>query len=135
MGAIPPFVHIETSFLGIGMRDDRDYGYLYDPPVQQGSLGDAIFLVILIAAVPVIAWLDTAPVQIIGAILYPVEWLINAALFPNAVTPLRGNGTALLVILPTIALAGIAFAFGRMGWIVLRGGFRRLTRRRARSRP
>lgn len=135
MGAIPPFVHIETSFLGIRMRENPDYLYVYVMPVYHNALRVIVVAFTLIATVLVVAWLDTVPVQIIGAILYPIEWLMNAAFFPNAVTPLRGNGTALLVIIPTIALAGIAFAFGRMGWIVLRGGFRRLTRRRARSRP
>ena len=56
-------------------------------------------------------WLNGLPVQFVGPVLYPIERLLNAAFFPDAQTPLRPNGTALLVLLPTVALfAGIFFA-------------------------
>lgn len=73
------------------------------------------FLIILGIMVVVISlaanWLNALPVQIVGPILYPVERLLNAVFFPAAQTPLRPNGSALLVLLPTLALfAAIYFA-------------------------
>lgn len=56
-------------------------------------------------------WLNSLPVQLVGPILYPIERVLNAAFFPEAQTPLRPNGSALLVLLPTVALfAAIYFA-------------------------
>ena len=45
-------------------------------------------------------WLNGLPVQIVGPVLYPIERILNAAFFPDAQTPLRPNGSALLVLLP-----------------------------------
>ena len=36
--------------------------------------------------------------QIVGFVLFPIEYALNAALFPGVTTPLRGNGTALLIL-------------------------------------
>ncbi|MEK4032036.1 hypothetical protein WOA01_03140 [Methylocystis sp. IM2] len=56
-------------------------------------------------------WLNSLPVQFVGPILYPIERILNSALFPEAQTPLRPNGSALLVLLPTLALfAAIYFS-------------------------
>ena len=58
----------------------------------------------IVTFVVIVEWLDTAPVQIVGYVLYPLEYLINGALFPHAVTQLHGNATALLILIPTLAM-------------------------------
>jgi hypothetical protein len=79
------------------------------------------FLIALGVMVVVISlaadWLNGLPVQIVGPVLYPVERILNAALFPNTQTPLRPNGSALLVLLPTVALFAAVF-------FVIRGALR-----------
>lgn len=66
-------------------------------------------LVMVLAAVPLI-WLDEANVQGVGFVLYPLESALNTLLFPGVTTPLRGNGTALLILAPTVALLAVAFS-------------------------
>ena len=58
----------------------------------------------IVAFVVFVDWLDTASLQIVGYVLYPLEYVINAALFPHAVTQLHGNATALLILIPTLAM-------------------------------
>ncbi len=58
----------------------------------------------IVTFVVIVDWLDTAPVQIVGYVLYPLEYVINGALFPHAVTQLHGNATALLILIPTLAM-------------------------------
>jgi len=58
----------------------------------------------IVAFVVVVDWLDTASLQIVGYVLYPVEYVVNALLFPHAVTQLHGNATALLILIPTLAM-------------------------------
>jgi hypothetical protein len=76
------------------------------------------FLIVLGIMVVVVSlaanWLNGLPVQIVGPVLYPVERILNAVFFPNAQTTLRPNGSALLVLLPTVALfAAIFFVIRR----------------------
>lgn len=66
-------------------------------------------------------WLNGLPFQLVGSILYPIERILNAAFFPDVQTPLRPNGSALLVLLPTLALfAAIYFAARGMFRAVMR---------------
>jgi hypothetical protein len=58
----------------------------------------------IVTFVVVVDSLDTASLQIVGYVLYPLEYVINAALFPHAVTQLHGNATALLILIPTLAI-------------------------------
>ena len=58
----------------------------------------------IVTFVVVVDSLDTASLQIVGYVLYPLEYVINAALFPHAVTQLHGNATALLILIPTLAM-------------------------------
>jgi len=93
------------------MKHLHDNHYVYIEPFRPPFP----FLVVLGVVVVVIGltadWLNGLPVQFVGPVLYPIERLLNAAFFPEAQTPLRPNGTALLVLLPTVALfAGIFFA-------------------------
>ena len=93
------------------MKHLHDNHYVYIEPFRPPFP----FLVVLGVVVVVIGltadWLNGLPVQIVGSALYPIERLLNAAFFPDAQTPLRPNGTALLVLLPTVALfAAIYFA-------------------------
>src|ERR1019366_448182 len=75
--------------------DVRDYGYQVVPaPVQMG-LGLAPVLVVWY----LIDWLDTCRYQFAGAIIYPVQYLANAILWPNAVTNFYGNGSALFLLM------------------------------------
>lgn len=112
------------------MPEAPDHQHVCDAPVHPFTLGEIAVPLTLLGGILVVGWLDMVPVQILGAVLYPIEWLLNAALFPDAVTPLRGSGTALLVLVPTAVLAAIAFALGRLAWIALRSGVRRLVNRR-----
>ncbi|MDE2361066.1 MAG: hypothetical protein KGM42_00200 [Hyphomicrobiales bacterium] len=113
------------------MRKTPDHQYVCEVSAPQFTVGEIALPLALLGGVLVVGWLDTVPLQIFGTVLYPVEWLLNAAMFPDAVTPLRGNGTALLVLAPTTVLAATVFALWRLAWIALRGGARRLVRRRA----
>jgi hypothetical protein len=58
----------------------------------------------IVAFVVFVDWLDIASLQIVGYVLYPLEYVINAALFPHAETQLHGNATALLILIPTLAM-------------------------------
>ena len=93
------------------MKHLHDNHYVYIEPFRPPFP----FLVVLGVVVVVIGltadWLNGLPVQFVGPVLYPIERLLNAAFFPDAQTPLRPNGSALLVLLPTVGLfAAIYFA-------------------------
>jgi len=77
----------------------------------------------IVAFVVVVDSLDTASLQIVGYVLYPLEYVINAALFPHAVTQLHGNATALLILIPTLAMFFVGVAASRH---VAEGGRRAL---------
>jgi hypothetical protein len=64
----------------------------------------------IVTFVVVVDSLDTASLQIVGYVLYPLEYVINAALFPHAVTQLHGNATALLILIPTLAMFFVGVA-------------------------
>jgi len=96
------------------MRNSPDHQYVYSAPVQPITLGEVAGLIAFCGLLLVVAWLDTSSIQVIGRLLYPLEYALNAVFFPNAVTPLRGNGTALLVLIPTVALGAVVFAFVRL---------------------
>ena len=86
------------------MKHLHDNHYVYIEPFRPPFP----FLLVLGVVVVVIGltadWLNGLPVQFVGPVLYPIERLLNAAFFPDAQTPLRPNGSALLVLLPTVAL-------------------------------
>jgi hypothetical protein len=52
-----------------------------------------------------LAGLDSVGPPILGWILYPVEFVANALVFPRAQTHVHGNGTALLFLSLLVALA------------------------------
>jgi len=64
----------------------------------------------IVAFVVIVDWLDTSAVQVFGYVLYPLEYVINGALFPHAVTQLHGNATALLILIPTLAMMFVGVA-------------------------
>src|SRR5579871_2933791 len=76
-----------------------------------------LYLVIGIGLV--LAGFDSVGPPILGWILYPIERLANALVFPRAVTQIHGNGTALLFLsllaALTYALYRIAIGAGRPG--------------------
>jgi hypothetical protein len=93
------------------MKHAHDGHYVYLEPFRPQFpfllVVGVVFVVIALAA----DWLNGLPVQIVGPVLYPIERSLNAAFFPEAQTPLRPNGSALLVLLPTVSLfAAIYFA-------------------------
>ena len=93
------------------MKHAHDGHYVYLEPFRPQFpfllVVGVVFVVIALAA----DWLNGLPVQFVGPVLYPIERLLNAAFFPEAQTPLRPNGSALLVLLPTVGLfAAIYFA-------------------------
>lgn len=106
------------------MKHLHDSQYVFVEPIRSSFP----FLIVLGVVVVVVAlaadWLNSLPVQFVGPILYPIEGILNSAFFPEAQTLLRPNGSALLVLLPTLALfAAIYFAargIFRTGMRVLR---------------
>ncbi|MDE2579113.1 MAG: hypothetical protein KGL46_09930 [Hyphomicrobiales bacterium] len=112
------------------MRHYDDNQQIYDAPVRSFSLSDIALPVVAVVGFLVIGALDGATIQVFGYLLYPIERALNAVFFPNAATPLRGNGTALLVLIPTIAVAGIAYSICRAVCLALRSGNRDFPGRR-----
>ena len=86
------------------MKHAHDSHYVYLEPFRP----QFPFLLVVGVVVVVIGltadWLNGLPVQFVGPVLYPIERLLNASFFPDAQTPLRPNGSALLVLLPTVGL-------------------------------
>jgi hypothetical protein len=76
-----------------------------------------------------LAGLDSISPPILGWILYPIESLANALVFPRAVTQVHGNGTALLFLSLlaglTYAAYRIAIGAGRLGRAAVDHGARR----------
>jgi hypothetical protein len=97
---------------GFQMEPDRKHLYLYDvhtlPPPVPGAASTAIAGIILFSLFLGAACvaLDNLPFQILGYVLYPLEYALNFAFFPHAATPLRGNGSALIVLTLTLFLFG-----------------------------
>ena len=83
------------------MKHVHESHYVFVEPIRPAFP----FLLVLGVVVVVLSlaadWLNGLPVQIVGPVLYPIERILNAAFFPDAQTPLRPNGSALLVLLPT----------------------------------
>jgi hypothetical protein len=84
----------------------------------------------IVAFVIIVDWFDTAAVQIVGYVLYPLEYVINAVLFPHAVTQLHGNATALLILIPTLAMMSVGVTAIRRLAEVGRGAFQCFRRTR-----
>ncbi|RTL81029.1 MAG: hypothetical protein EKK29_18720 [Hyphomicrobiales bacterium] len=103
------------------MKHLHDSQYVFIEPIRP-AFPFLIVLGVLVVVVSLAAdWLNSLPVQFVGAILYPIERILNAAFFPEAQTPLRPNGSALLVLLPTVVLfAAIYFAARGMFRAVMR---------------
>ena len=93
------------------MKHAHDSHYVYLEPFRP-QFPFLFFLGVVVAVIALAAdWLNGLSVQFVGPLLYPIERILNAAFFPDAQTPLRPNGSALLVLLPTVALfAAIYFA-------------------------
>lgn len=88
------------------MRCSDDHGPIDNVPVQAISPREIAPLLTFVILIVVVVGLDDADIQVVGCFLYPIERLLNVAFFPNAATVVRGNGTALLVLIPTLLLAG-----------------------------
>ena len=94
----------ERSRESAAMKHAHDSHYIYIEPFRS-PFPFLFFLGVVVVVIALAAdSLNGLPVQIVGPVLYPLERLLNAAFFPDAQTPLRPNGSALLVLLPTVAL-------------------------------
>ena len=74
----------------------------------------SVFAVVL--AFEPLMWVDQHTFPILGYIVYPLEWTVNKILFPEAITPFRGNVGALLVGL--LCAGVIAFVVAAIGLIL-----------------
>ena len=108
------------------MNRCRPHPVTYDPLAWANAIRRTRGLIVLVLALVPLVWLDQAHVQLIGWVLYPIERALNAVFFPGVVTPVRGNGTALLVLAPTLALAALAFVLLRLGLALIRFAVRRV---------
>jgi len=93
------------------------------------SARGALILASLFGAAFGVIYLDTTTIQIVGYILYPVEYAINLLIFPHATTPLRGNGSALVLLFILTILGALAFTITRVSVVFLSRILRPLTRR------
>ena len=93
------------------MKHVHESHYVFVEPIRPAFPFLLVVGVVVIVLSLAADWLNALPVQFVGPVLYPIERILNAAFFPDAQTPLRPNGSALLVLLPTVALfAAIYFA-------------------------
>ena len=103
----------ERSRESAGMKHPHDSHYVYIEPFRS-PFPFLFFLGVVVVVIALAAdWLNGLPVQFVGPVLYPIERLLNAAFFPHAQTSLRPNGTALLVLLPTLALFAAVYIAAR----------------------
>ena len=86
----------------------RNTGAVFFIPIHWAVFG-LLYCAIVIALL--LAGLDSIGPPILGWILYPIERLANALVFPRAVTNIHGNGTALLFL---SLLAGLGYALYRI---------------------
>jgi hypothetical protein len=96
----------------------------YDPLAWAKAVRRTRRLIVMVALVLPFVWLDHANVQALGWVLYPIESALNAVLFPGVTTPIRGNGTALLILAPTLALLALVFLVLRSGVTFIRRALR-----------
>ena len=83
----------------------RNAGFIVLIPIRWTVFG-LLYLTVVIGLI--FAALDGVEPPILGWILYPVEFIANTVVFPRAVTPVRGNGTALFFLSLLAALAYVA---------------------------
>jgi hypothetical protein len=60
-----------------------------------------------------LAWLDGVQPPVFGWLLYPIELILNAIFFPGVPTHVRDNGSALIVLVVTLALFYVAYRLVR----------------------
>ena len=93
------------------MKHMHERHYVFVEPIRPAFPFLLVVGVVVVVFSLAADWLNGLPVQLVGPVLYPIERILNAAFFPDAQTPVRPNGSALLVLLPTLALfAAIYFA-------------------------
>jgi len=94
------------------MEWDRKHLYLCDAhtrdPPTPGAASSMILAIVLLALIlgAFCVALDALPFQFVGYVLYPLESALNFVFFPQAATPLRGNGSALFVLTLTLFVLG-----------------------------
>ena len=73
-----------------------------------------------------LVWLDTIKPPVIGCLFYPVNWLINAVLFPHATRPteIYGNGTAVFMVTVTYLFVYMLYRVGRATLVAMIRGRR-----------
>jgi hypothetical protein len=76
--------------------------YYYDAPTRWPPLIDIVMLGAIFALMIGLAAFDKLKPQFLGWALFPLEWALNLIFFPNATTYVRGNGSALCVLVLTL---------------------------------
>ena len=112
-----------TDIGGNPVNPCRRHPFNYDSLAWADTIRRVIGLIVMTLVLVPLVWLDQAKVQIVGYVLFPIEYALNAALFPGVTTPLRGNGTALLILAPTLALLALVFAALRLLYAFARAAF------------
>jgi hypothetical protein len=88
------------------MSLSRNTGFIFLIPIHWAVFG-LLYLAIVIGLV--FAGLDGVEPPIFGWILYPIELIANTLVFPQAVTQVHGNGTALFFLSLLAALAYVVY--------------------------
>ena len=91
------------------MSNNEPNNHYYEPAVPSLGLIEGALIVLIVAAMAVVQWLDEQPLQVLGWILFPIEFLLNAVFFPGAETHVRKNGAALLEALPIVLVSYVLY--------------------------
>lgn len=102
------------------MSNSEPNNHYYEPAIPSLGLIEGATIVMIVGAMAVVHWLDEQPLQIFGWILFPIEFLLNAAFFPEAETRVRKNGAALLEALPILLLSYVLYRLAKGALSVLR---------------
>jgi hypothetical protein len=102
------------------MLNDEPNNHYYEPAVPSLGLIEGAVIVLIVGAMAVVQWLDEQPLQVLGWILFPIEFLLNAVFFPGAETHVRKNGAALLEALPISLLSYVMYRLAKAAISIVR---------------
>jgi 4-amino-4-deoxy-L-arabinose transferase-like glycosyltransferase len=102
------------------MSNSEPNNHYYEPAVPSLGLIEGTIIVMIVGAMAVVQWLDDQPLQVLGWILFPIEFPLNAVFFPGADTHVRKNGAALLEALPILLLGYVLYRLAKGALSVLR---------------
>ena len=102
------------------MSNNEPNNHYYEPAVPSLGHIEGALIVLIVAAMAVVQWLDEQPLQVFGWFLFPIEFLLNTVFFPGAETRLRKNGAALLEALPILLVSYVLYRLAKGAFSVLR---------------